>query len=102
MLGGSNQVFLAQRPASHVSPLTTTIYTPPSDQEMWESVRSLFCLDPLSIDGSMIFRMPVPRMAGVCISPSLQSNGLLAIPTSIRDDSGNRKPYSRSDEDFIR
>ncbi len=36
-------LFLAQRFARHVSPLTTTIYTHPSDQEMWEKVRGLSC-----------------------------------------------------------
>ncbi len=35
--------FLAQRFARHVSPLTTTIYTHPSDQEMFERVRRLPC-----------------------------------------------------------
>ena len=34
---------LAQRFARHVSPLTTTIYTHPSDQEMYERVRDLHC-----------------------------------------------------------
>ena len=39
----SRDLFLAQRFARHVSPLTTTIYTHPSDQEMWEKVRRLSC-----------------------------------------------------------
>ena len=39
----SRDLFLAQRFARHVSPLTTTIYTHPSDQEMWERVRGLSC-----------------------------------------------------------
>ncbi len=39
----SRDLFLAQRFARHVSPLTTTIYTHPSDQEMWERVRRLSC-----------------------------------------------------------
>ena len=39
----SRDLFLAQRFARHVSPLTTTIYTHPSDQEMWERIRSLHC-----------------------------------------------------------
>jgi site-specific recombinase XerC len=39
----SRDLFLAQRFARHVSPLTTTIYTHPSDQEMWERVRNLSC-----------------------------------------------------------
>jgi len=39
----SRDLFLAQRFARHVSPLTTTIYTHPSDQEMWERVRGLQC-----------------------------------------------------------
>jgi hypothetical protein len=29
------------RPAPNVSPLTTTVYTQPSDQEMWERVRGV-------------------------------------------------------------
>jgi len=37
----SRDLFLAQRFARHMSPLTTTIYTHPSDQEMWERVRGL-------------------------------------------------------------
>jgi hypothetical protein len=41
--GTSRDLFLAQRFARHASPLTTTIYTHPSDQEMWERVRGLFC-----------------------------------------------------------
>lgn len=39
----SRDLFLAQRFARHVSPLTTTVYTHPSDQEMWERVRRLWC-----------------------------------------------------------
>jgi site-specific recombinase XerC len=39
----SRDLFLAQRFARHVSPLTTTVYTHPSDQEMWERVRQLPC-----------------------------------------------------------
>ena len=39
----SRDLFLAQRFARHVSPLTTTIYTHPSDQEMWQKVRGLTC-----------------------------------------------------------
>jgi integrase len=39
----SRDLFLAQRFARHVSPLTTTVYTHPSDQEMWERVRRLTC-----------------------------------------------------------
>jgi integrase len=36
-------LFLAQRFARHLSPLTTTVYTHPSDQEMAGSVRGLDC-----------------------------------------------------------
>lgn len=36
-------LFLAHRFARHVSPLTTTVYTHPSDQEIWESVHGLQC-----------------------------------------------------------
>jgi site-specific recombinase XerC len=39
----SRDLFLAQRFARHVSPLTTTVYTHPSDQEMWEKIRRLSC-----------------------------------------------------------
>jgi site-specific recombinase XerC len=39
----SRDLFLAQRFARHVSPLTTTIYTHPSDQELWASIRRLNC-----------------------------------------------------------
>ncbi len=39
----SRDLCLAQRFARHVSPLTTTVYTHPSDQEMWERVRGLPC-----------------------------------------------------------
>lgn len=39
----SRDLFLAQRFARHVSPLTTTIYTHPSDQELWQGVRGLTC-----------------------------------------------------------
>lgn len=39
----SRDLFLAQRFARHVSPLTTTIYTHPSDQELWSSIRRLSC-----------------------------------------------------------
>src|SRR5437899_2548399 len=39
----SRDLFLAQRFARHVSPLTTTIYTHPSDEELWERVRGLHC-----------------------------------------------------------
>ncbi len=39
----SRDLFLAQRFARHVSPLTTTIYTHPSDEEMWTKVKGLTC-----------------------------------------------------------
>ena len=39
----SRDLFLAQRFARHVSPLTTTIYTHPSDEELFEKVRTLTC-----------------------------------------------------------
>jgi integrase/recombinase XerC len=39
----SRDLFLAQRFARHVSPLTTTVYTHPSDQEMAGRVRGLDC-----------------------------------------------------------
>jgi integrase/recombinase XerC len=39
----SRDVFLAQRFARHVSPLTTVVYTHPSDQEMAGRVRGLAC-----------------------------------------------------------
>jgi len=39
----SRDLFLAQRFARHVSPLTTTVYTHPSDQELWQSIRGLRC-----------------------------------------------------------
>ena len=39
----SRDLFLAQRFARHVSPLTTTVYTHPSDQELWAGVRCLQC-----------------------------------------------------------
>ena len=39
----TRDLFLAQRFARHVSPLTTTIYTHPSDQEMAERLRGLGC-----------------------------------------------------------
>ena len=39
----SRDLFLAQRFARHVSPLTTTIYTHPSDQELFSKIRGLNC-----------------------------------------------------------
>ena len=39
----TRDLFLAQRFARHSSPLTTTIYTHPSDQEMADSLRGLTC-----------------------------------------------------------
>jgi len=39
----SRDLFLAQRFARHVSPLTTTIYTHPSDEELSSSIRNLLC-----------------------------------------------------------
>jgi hypothetical protein len=36
-------LFLAQRFARHVSPLTTVIYTNPSDEELYARIRSLGC-----------------------------------------------------------
>jgi integrase/recombinase XerC len=39
----SKDLFLAQRFARHASPLTTVIYTHPSDEELWEGVRALRC-----------------------------------------------------------
>ena len=39
----SRDLFLAQGFARHVSPLTTTVYKHPSDQELYERVRRLTC-----------------------------------------------------------
>ncbi len=39
----TRDLFLAQRFARHASPLTTTVYTHPSDEEMWSKLRSLTC-----------------------------------------------------------
>jgi len=39
----SRDLFLAQRFARHVSRLTTTVYTHPSDQELFSKVRHLTC-----------------------------------------------------------
>ena len=39
----TRDLFLAQRFARHVSPLTTTIYTHPSDEEMYRRVADLPC-----------------------------------------------------------
>ena len=38
--GFARALFLTKGFARHVSPLTTTVYTYSSDQEMWEKVRS--------------------------------------------------------------
>jgi hypothetical protein len=39
----SRDLFLAQRFARHLSPLTTTVYTHPSDEEMSTRIRLLTC-----------------------------------------------------------
>jgi site-specific recombinase XerC len=39
----TKDLFLAQRFARHASPLTTIIYTHPSDEELWEGIRDLTC-----------------------------------------------------------
>ncbi len=39
----SRDLFLAQRFARHASPLTTVIYTHPSDEELRSRLQSLFC-----------------------------------------------------------
>ncbi len=39
----SRGLFLAQRFARHVSPLTTVVYTHPSDEELFNQIRSLGC-----------------------------------------------------------
>src|SRR5712691_5383074 len=39
----SRDLFLAQRFARHVSPLTTTVYTHPSDEELFSRIRGLNC-----------------------------------------------------------
>ena len=39
----SRDLFLAQRFARHASPLTTIVYTHPSDEELREGVRGLRC-----------------------------------------------------------
>ena len=39
----SRDLFLAQRFARHVSPLTTTVYTHPSDEDMASTLRALGC-----------------------------------------------------------
>ena len=39
----SRDLFLAQRFARHVSPLTTTVYTHPGDEELYAGIRNLPC-----------------------------------------------------------
>lgn len=39
----SRDLFLAQRFARHVSPLTTVVYTNPSDEELFAGIKSLGC-----------------------------------------------------------
>jgi len=39
----TRDLFLAQRFARHASPLTTTVYTHPGDEEMQSQVRGLCC-----------------------------------------------------------
>ena len=39
----SRDLFLAQRFARHMSPLTTTVYTHPSDDDMQQSIRGVRC-----------------------------------------------------------
>ena len=39
----SKDLFLVQRFARHASPLTTTVYTHPSDEEMAGRLRGLVC-----------------------------------------------------------
>jgi hypothetical protein len=39
----SKNLFLAQRFARHASPLTTIVYTHPSDEELYEGIRDLTC-----------------------------------------------------------
>jgi site-specific recombinase XerC len=39
----SRDLFLAQRFARHVSPLTTTVYTHPGDEELYRGIRNLSC-----------------------------------------------------------
>ena len=39
----TRDLFLAQRFARHASPLTTTIYTHPGDEEMRDRLRRLSC-----------------------------------------------------------
>ena|SRR5437867_2300131 len=41
--GYGRDLFLAKRFARHVSPLTTTVYTHPGDEELFEGIRSLPC-----------------------------------------------------------
>ncbi len=39
----ARDLFLAQRFARHASPLTTTVYTHPSDEEMSSRIREVLC-----------------------------------------------------------
>jgi len=39
----SRDLFLAQRFARHVSPLTTTVHTHPADEELYAGIRDLPC-----------------------------------------------------------
>jgi len=41
--GRTRDLFLAQRFARHASPLTTVVYTHPSDQEKAEKLRGMAC-----------------------------------------------------------
>jgi integrase len=39
----SRDLFLAQRFARHVSPLTTTVYAHPADDDLWQGIRKARC-----------------------------------------------------------
>jgi hypothetical protein len=43
MYRASRDLFLAQRFARHASPLTTVVYTHPSDEEMYVGITDLPC-----------------------------------------------------------
>jgi hypothetical protein len=39
----TGNLFVAQRFARHASPITTIVYTHPSDEELYEGIRNLRC-----------------------------------------------------------
>ena len=72
----TRDLFLAQRFARHASPLTTTVYTHPSDEEMSAQLRELTCLSQLTTSTTSLWIEDSLALASALEPPQVQFEAL--------------------------